>query len=81
MSIERLRLCPICGLNTEEYHEKMSCRKYHNWQKSWRVDKTSEKYKQYLNKRKISMETAARRRLEALDKSTPAIYKSRHKCN
>jgi hypothetical protein len=71
------KICPICGKSVNEFIKGAICYKYHNWQARWRKDKTSEKYKIYLERRKTSMELAARRRLDKLNKQTPQKYKSR----
>ena len=47
------------------------------WEQKWRLDKTTEKYKRYLEKRKKAILKATRRRLEKKNKETPKEYKNR----
>jgi len=77
MNMTAKEKCQICGRDWLEYDPSWKCRRYHNWQKGWRSDKNSKKYKEYLEKRKISMQNSARKRLELLDKKMPSKYKSR----
>lgn len=69
--------CEICGRSKDEYKTEWPCAKNHNWRASWRKDKTTEKYKEYLKNRNKSMKKAVRRRLEKLNKTTPEQYKNR----
>lgn len=43
----------------------------------WKIDKTTKKYKKYLERRKKSMAMAAWRRLDEHNKKTPIEYKNR----
>lgn len=79
MTVNTTKVCPICGESVDTYDKNKKCKKYHDWRKSWRKNKNTQKYKEYLLKRKQSMEKAARRRLEKLDKQTPTEYKNRNK--
>ena len=48
-----------------------------NWRSEWRKDKTSKKYKIYLERRNKSMKEASHRRLDQLNKETHEKYKKR----
>lgn len=71
--------CEQCGRSLDEYNSSWSCAKNHNWRRSWRKDKTTDKYKTYLKKRNKAMKEAARRRLEKLNKKRPKEYEQRRK--
>ena len=73
--------CPICGRNISEYNPTWECAKNHDWRGSWRKDKTSKRYKQYLKKRNESMKKMARRKLEELNKKSPIEYVTRSRKN
>lgn len=78
MVVEQKKVCPICGRDFEEYDSSWPCKTKHNWQKVWRLDKSSQKYKDYLERRRASMQDYNRRKLEKLNKETPTKYKSRN---
>ncbi|MFA5395699.1 MAG: hypothetical protein WC346_06735 [Methanogenium sp.] len=69
--------CKICGRLLSEYDPSWSCKKNHHWRKDWAKDKTTKKYKRYLEKRNKSMKEAWRRSLDKLNKKTPPEYASR----
>lgn len=50
-----------------------------DWRSEWRKDKSSAKYKRYLQRRNASMKKTARERLEKLNKKMPKQYESRNK--
>ena len=43
----------------------------------WKIDKTTKKYKKYLERRKKAMIKATWRRLDKFNKQTPIEYKNR----
>jgi len=71
-------ICPICKKTLDEYNSKCPQKDKHtNWRSLWRKDKTSEKYKEYLAKRKISMQKAHLKFWYKLDKQPDPKYKDR----
>lgn len=69
--------CKECGRLIYEYDRNWSCKKNHDWRRKWRKDKTSEKYKKFLERRNKAMKKAWRRRLDRLNKKPPIEYTSR----
>jgi hypothetical protein len=76
-----IEICPVCGRDKKEYDSSWECAKNHDWRGSWRRDKTSEKYKEYLKRRNESMKKKSRERLEKLNKKTPITYANRSRIN
>ena len=77
--IKNKETCEVCGKDKKEYDKNSSCKKNHNWRSSWRKDKTTKKYEQYLKRRKKSLSAAQRRKLDALNKTPPKEYALREK--
>jgi fructose/tagatose bisphosphate aldolase len=75
------KICPICGKDKSVYDSTLKCAKFHDWRGSWRKDKTSEKYKQYLKRRHEAMKKIVRKKLEALNKKTQVEYANRTRKN
>ena len=69
--------CSVCEKSVNEYDKSWECKANHNWRRNWRKDKTTEKYKKFLEKRNKAMKKAWRKRLDKLNKKTPAKYASR----
>lgn len=70
-------ICPICGRDKSEYNPSWECAKNHDWRGSWRKDKTTKKYKKYIQRRHESMKKNVRKKLEKLNKKTPNKYINR----
>lgn len=68
--------CEDCGNLLTEYNKNAKCKKKHDWRKI-KMDRNSEKYKNYQKKRRKSMQEAWRKRLDKLNKKTPPEYASR----
>ena len=73
--------CKECNRLINEYDTSWSCKKNHQWRKNWRKDKSTEKFKQYLEKRNKSMKKAWKRWFDKLNKKTPKEYASRRGSN
>ena len=72
--------CSVCNRLLSEYDSSWSCKKNHHWRKNWAKDKTTDKYKQFQEKRNKSMQKAWRKWLDKLNKKTPPEYASRRRC-
>ena len=75
--IKKEETCSVCGRQVYEYDKNWECKDKHDWRKNWRKDKTSVKYKNFLEKRNKSMKKAWRKRLDKLNKKPPVEYTSR----